>query len=116
MADLKRKYDRVGFWTFDPTKDHRVARLQGHYLDVFQALDGLREHKQSTAKSGRLTPMGVTEAVAEKAMVKAIPAVKRARAAVDAIKADIQLRLDGFKLSGPSEFRKNSTMPRAGCC
>ena len=83
-----------------------IAKLEGAYRGVFDALDGLRADKQKIVQAGKLTPLGQTEAVAEKAMIGALPAARRARAAVEQIRADIRLRIDGLKLADADPLKE----------
>ncbi|WP_146159797.1 hypothetical protein [Bradyrhizobium sp. MOS002] len=102
IAPGKRPEKRIGRFVYDGPDDSPIAKLRASYESAIAAVDTLRTKRGETEKSGQFTPLGVTEQLARGAVTDEIPALRRARAAVDKVKADIAERRGSLKLAKPT--------------
>lgn len=71
----------------------QVSALGKAYSDVLNAVDDLRQQRETITATGKYMPLGITEAVAKHASEDNIPKLRRAKAAVEKVKAEIAGRV-----------------------
>jgi hypothetical protein len=97
---------RVSKFVFDDVAGSPVAKLRGAYVGAVEAVSTLRAKRGEAEKSNRFTPLGVSEHIAEQAMVDHIPALRRARAVSDRVKAEIADKRSKLTLAKPTEEQR----------
>src|SRR4051812_32094264 len=76
---------RIGKFVFDGPDGSPVAKLRSAYVGAVEAVSTLRARRREAEGSNLYTPLGISERVAEHAMIGEIPALRRARAAVEKV-------------------------------
>lgn len=113
-TDLERERKRITHFIFDGPEGSPVAKLKQAYLDGLAVVDGLRGQREQTEATRRFTPLGVTETLGEVALTDSLPALRRARAVVDTVKAEIRSKAESLTLPKPTdEERKEHEEIRA---
>ncbi|WOH55047.1 hypothetical protein [Bradyrhizobium sp. BWC-3-1] len=97
---------RVSKFVFDGPTGSSVAKLRTAYVGAIDAVNTLRTKRQETDKSKRFTPLGTSEHVAEHAMTDNIPALRRARATAEKIKAEIADTRSKLTLAKPTDEQR----------
>jgi hypothetical protein len=99
---------RISLFIFDGPQDSLVARLRSAHSLGLEAVDRLRERRAALAAGGRHTELGMKQEVADDAMKDAIPKMRRARAMVEKVEAEITERAAKLTLAKPdAEQRKD---------
>src|SRR5215210_5832328 len=80
---------RITKFVFDGPDGSAVSKLRTAYVDAVDAVSTLRAKRREAEGSNRFTPMGIAEHLAEGAMTGNIPALRRARSAVERVQAEI---------------------------
>lgn len=102
-AGLHDPAKRVSKFVFDGPDGSSVAKLRNAYVGAIEAVHGLRGKRSEAEGSKRFTALGLSEHVAEYAMTGQIPAVRRARAVVEKVRAEIADKRSKLALPKPNE-------------
>jgi hypothetical protein len=94
---------RITKFIFDGPAESPIPKLRESYETAIKVVEGLRTKRREAEATGRLTRIGVTENLAQGAMVDQIPKLRRARATVEKVKGEIAERAAALKLPKPSE-------------
>lgn len=89
------------FFSFDGPEGSAVAKLKAAHIDAFAIGDDLRKQRETITSTGKYLPLGITEAVAKHAAEDSLPKLRRARAVVETVKADIAQRASKITLTPP---------------
>ncbi len=95
----------ISFFHFDPDLDASgtVAKAKDAYLKACEVVDGLRTKRSELEASKRYTSLGVSEQLGDAALTDALPALRRAKAAMEKIAHEIKERRAGLKLTKPDQ-------------
>src|SRR3954453_13761243 len=80
---------RISKFVSDGPDGSPVSKLRSAYVGAVNAVSSLRSKLRETEGTKRFTPLGTSEHIAEHAMTNNIPALRRARAALEKVKAEI---------------------------
>ncbi|MDI2103936.1 hypothetical protein [Bradyrhizobium sp. Mp64] len=94
---------RISKFIFEGPEGSPIAKLRSSYETAIGAVTGLRKKRDETESTGQYTSLGISEQLAKSAVTDEIPALKRARAAVDKIKGEIAEKRSGLKLTKPTD-------------
>lgn len=105
-SENARDKKRIAHFIFDGPEGSPVARLRAAYIDGLAIVDELLKKRDEVTATRRFTPLGVSEALGEHALTDSIPKLRRARAAVDKIKAELTDRASKLTLTAPNDQQR----------
>ncbi|MGY3159845.1 hypothetical protein ACVL91_009827 [Bradyrhizobium elkanii] len=100
-ADNNEK--QITKFIFDGPDGSPITKLRSSYEVAISAVNGLRRKRDETESTGQYTSLGISEQLAKSAVTDEIPALKRARTAVERIKEEIAERRGSLKLARPTD-------------
>ncbi|MET3838743.1 hypothetical protein [Bradyrhizobium sp. OAE829] len=105
-TEMERDRKRISYFAFDGPEGSAVAKLKSTYLESLAIVDGLRGKREQTEATRRFTSLGVTEALGEVALTDSLPALRRASAVVEKVKAEIATRASSLTLAKPTDEQR----------
>src|SRR4051794_13707145 len=94
---------RIAKFIFDAPDGTPVAKLRTAYVNAVETVSALRAKRKETESSNLYTALGVAERLGEHAMTQNLPALRRARTAVERVKADIAERRSNLTITKPTD-------------
>lgn len=88
-------------WGSGGSPDHPVAKLSAAYDAGLAAVDELRARRAEVEASNKYTALGISEQVGEHALTDSLPKLRRARAVVEKVKAEMAERAAKLTLPKP---------------
>jgi len=114
ISDMSKRIGRthigkrsISHFIFEAPEGSPVAKLRSAYAAALDADAALRESRANAEASKKFTALGISEQVAESALTDALPKLRRARVAVERIKAEMAERASKLtpKLPDPADLR-----------
>lgn len=105
-TDAARDRKRISYFSFDGPDDHTVGKLKRAYLEGLAVVDELLGKREQTEATKRFTPLGITEALGEHALTESLPKLRRARATVEKIKAELAAKASSLTLAKPTDEQR----------